>query len=333
MAPFPELPEELTRLILDNLARDKYALLATSLVSKKLHRPSVHLLYTKIALLLDRPCALLLRTLSERPDLALCVYSVIVYRSKDDDNFFLALDQVLRHASELRTLTIRARCCEVLSQRPDIIELKCAKPCTRRSGATRWMRANMSAPLSPRAFSQALFPVWNSLQRLRLQITAGNQVWQGHDGTRLSCYGFCKLIDLDVSASFLFSDAAPTPARDGVYKLLPPSIISLRVEFDQHMGFLRHPVAIRNKTDAGLLHSTEPSTYFWLEEILTSASSTLCHLRHVDICERPIRSYGGYTNIDWKPSQHLENICLQSGIVLHASLRKWQPGRHWCRTR
>lgn len=112
MALLSSLPEELTSLILVNLAEDKHALLAISQVSKKLYRVSAPLLFTKLALRPDTPdCELLLRTFDGRPDLALCVQSIRAYWEKDDDRFFLVFDQVLRRALRLRQLTIQAHYC------------------------------------------------------------------------------------------------------------------------------------------------------------------------------------------------------------------------------
>lgn len=197
----------------------------------------------------------------------------------------------------------------------------------------------MNASLSPRAFSQALMPVWDSLRKL--QITALGQKWPGHDGRRLSCRQFLKLVELDVPASFSFHDPAPTSTRDGVYKLLPLSIVSLRIEFEPDMGFLRDRAMVKRDMEVESLHFAERVTYFWLEEILVCTSSTFCDLRRVDVCERrDCRKV--HTITDWKTPHHLEHLCLHLGIVLHASIRMRQPPRThhqpprihpWCGTR
>lgn len=209
----------------------------------------------------------------------------------------------LRRLVSLRPKTLKSRC-ELSS---------CADRTIPDDIFADFTDADVSTPLSPRSWLRALKPVQDSLKKL--QITCVDGPWKGHDGSRLSCRQFGRLTELEVSDLCFFPEKDPTPERDGVFELLPPSLVSLRIIFeDMHVGFLRRQARHIEDIDC---HFAERSIYHWLEEIVNHKSAAFPSLSRVNILERPC----GDTNVDWQTPVELKHLLLRYGVELKVLIR------------
>lgn len=87
--------------------------------------------------------------------------------------------------------------------------------------------ALISVPLSPISILPTLAPISQTLVKLDL-FTSG-QEWSGHDGTRLDLTSFTKMRLLYASAELFVAPHVLGVSRDGLFKLLPPSLRNFRV--------------------------------------------------------------------------------------------------------
>lgn len=92
---------------------------------------------------------------------------------------------------------------------------------------TRANPVRIAYVLSPQSFMPALNLLSQSLTSLVIHSTG--QVWDKYDGTRLDFSSFPILKELHVSPLCFFSPLSLGFSRDGLYKLLPPSLEQLTV--------------------------------------------------------------------------------------------------------
>jgi hypothetical protein len=85
----------------------------------------------------------------------------------------------------------------------------------------------LSTALSPESISRALSPTKSSLRHLEL-IDNGCQ-WPGHDETKMDLGDFKSLTKIDVPSTCFFKNFTYGVKREGMYALLPPSLVELRV--------------------------------------------------------------------------------------------------------
>lgn len=126
----------------------------------------------------------------------------------------------------------------------------------------------------------------------------------------------------------VFRVADPAPERDGVYKLLPPSLVSLQILFGLDIGFLRQPgidhvgrneLIFDEHMNEQDLHHAECSTYHWLEEILDHKGAALPVLSRIQIIERACPWH--WPHIDWQPPAELINMLLHHGVGMKALIK------------
>jgi hypothetical protein len=81
---------------------------------------------------------------------------------------------------------------------------------------------------APAEIGRSLEPVQATLARLTFQRAPRVQ-WPGYDGTRMNLRHFTSLRMLHCPAECLFATPEPSPSRQGLYELLPPTLHELRV--------------------------------------------------------------------------------------------------------
>lgn len=85
----------------------------------------------------------------------------------------------------------------------------------------------LSTALSPASISRALAPTKHSLKYLEL-IDNGCE-WPGHDQTQMELSDFESLIKIHVPSTCFFKTYTYGGKREGMYALLPPSLVELQV--------------------------------------------------------------------------------------------------------
>ncbi|KAF2672280.1 hypothetical protein BT63DRAFT_422769, partial [Microthyrium microscopicum] len=88
-------------------------------------------------------------------------------------------------------------------------------------------RPAMTDVLSPRQIATSLESTTLTLKELKL--SGPLQYWPRTDGTRLNLTSFKLLKRVDVPHFLFFNSPGPSPDRDGLYKLLPPSVEHIEV--------------------------------------------------------------------------------------------------------
>ncbi|KAL9046053.1 MAG: hypothetical protein Q9214_001017 [Letrouitia sp. 1 TL-2023] len=118
----------------------------------------------------------------------------------------------------------------------------------------------MNGPLSPAAVSRTFGPIKSTLREL--QLTSGGMFWPSHDQTRLDVSDFVALRVLQVPCNCLFPPESES--RNGVYKLLPKSLQTLK-----------------NFTSAKM----DKDEFDWLVELALNKETQLPEIEHVILSE------------------------------------------------
>jgi len=85
----------------------------------------------------------------------------------------------------------------------------------------------MDNTLAPAAISECFASTKHSLQEL--ELIDRDVHWGGHDGSQMSLHGFRCLRKVNIPAVCFFGTNTLGSDRNGLYKLLPSSLVELQV--------------------------------------------------------------------------------------------------------
>ena len=138
----------------------------------------------------------------------------------------------------------------------------------------------------PSDVTKALKPVQDTLKVLNI---TGPAISPAGDTSRLDLSAFTRLEKVDVISNFFFTDDNADDARDGLYKLLPQSLLDLRVSF---------PSIFPSRTECLLIFKPQmifiipaqvvtlsPATLNWLSELAVNKAACFPNLRNVFLGE------------------------------------------------
>ncbi|KAF2840596.1 hypothetical protein M501DRAFT_1001582 [Patellaria atrata CBS 101060] len=115
---------------------------------------------------------------------------------------------------------------EILAHTGKLQELFCRVPGRMGSNPYSSISGLMNS-LSPAGVTATLTPIRHSLRHLCL--LGDNYRWVNHDGSRLDLRDFLSLQKVEVASSLMFDPSIPSDHREGVCRLLPPTIKSFTV--------------------------------------------------------------------------------------------------------
>lgn len=139
-----------------------------------------------------------------------------------------APDSKLKHLKFVGSQISRQNLSSLIVASPLLATLVCRTPFDEPSRKGVYPgSAFISVPLSPISILPTLAPISQTL--VKLDLSTYGQEWSGHDGTRLDLTSFTKMRHLCASAELLVAPHALGVSRDGLFKLLPPSLRNFRV--------------------------------------------------------------------------------------------------------
>ena len=146
-------------------------------------------------------------------------------------------------------------------------------------------RVNMATPLSPSRIGVSIQAVRNTLISLRI-LEDSCTSWPGHDGTRLDLTSFTALQTLSVPSHLLFPGKSPNhPSRNGLYKLLGPSIREIHITFDYD-----HYLLYNGDEDWKAFHNrgedVDEARYEWMVELAEHKANATSDLIWIKIREQ-----------------------------------------------
>ncbi|KAE8453955.1 hypothetical protein EG329_007731 [Mollisiaceae sp. DMI_Dod_QoI] len=104
-----------------------------------------------------------------------------------------------------------------------------------RAGKLEVLQLRCGVHYWPLRFGQSLAPAHHTLRSLTI---TGRGMYIGMDDSRLDLSGFQMLQKVDVFSFLFFSSFRANKARDGLYRLLPQSLLELRIEFPPNTGLI-----------------------------------------------------------------------------------------------
>ena len=165
--------------------------------------------------------------------------------------------------------------------------------------------------------------------------------YDGHDGTRLDLSAFAALKNVNLPSDVFFASPIPSASenRSGIWKLLPPSLQSLKVWFDHDQNFLYTPSELDSVFHASKVRTfdtrdlpKDSDRYYWLQELATYNPSHFPHLARVEIEERRLNSFSR-RDIDqdplkmctWRVTAALKSAFDEAAIELRVRVRIPKP--------
>ena len=115
---------------------------------------------------------------------------------------------------------------EILTWPKALRQLRCTIPGQDNPGRFGVAKRLLST-LSPESISRTLFPVKDTLKELELVDSTCE--WPGHDETKMDLSDFKALARVWVPSTCFFKNFTYGVKREGMYMLLPPALVDLRV--------------------------------------------------------------------------------------------------------
>ncbi|CZR65780.1 uncharacterized protein PAC_15680 [Phialocephala subalpina] len=177
---------------------------------------------------------------------------------KEDEQPPIQSSNSLQHL-KFRGCQIRSQTLsKILSSANSLQTLSCTAPL--HGTITKSMLAgeiSIAAKFSPEKILRCLMLVSRTL--VNLGMHTNGQEWAGHDETRLNLSEFTALRSISASAEIFLPPLLLGISRDGLYRLLPPSLRNLKVSV---IAQLQCPSILRLLT---LLTNQRTSVHFWIQ--------------------------------------------------------------------
>ena len=146
-------------------------------------------------------------------------------------------------------------------------------------------KAKMARLLSPSKITNAIQPVQTTLTSLYISENSHTS-WPNHDRTRLDLSSFTALQLLSVPSHLIFPQKLPRPpSRNGLYRLLPPSLHELSITFEYD-----HCVLYNGDQSWKAFHNrgedVDEERYAWLLEIAEYKENATPGLKKIAMWEK-----------------------------------------------
>ncbi|KUJ11250.1 uncharacterized protein LY89DRAFT_739445 [Mollisia scopiformis] len=238
------------------------------------------------------------------------------------DDFHPSQLQVLKlYAGQIRCRTLQ----RIVGSSPSLHTLDCRSPLYGPSQKNViWGSAFIATELSPLLVLSTLLSASQTL--VTLNLTTNSQEWQGHDGTRLDLVRFRALKHISASAKLFVAPLSLGITRGGLFRLLPPSLITLQLKFRFSIGILYATQSQRIDL-AGyqrLLDQTlDPSVYEWILELAQHKRDFFPNLESVRMVELILerRLVHLFSSEDWVLPARFEQAFNEAGTTLKVSVR------------
>ncbi|KAF2174978.1 hypothetical protein K469DRAFT_684821 [Zopfia rhizophila CBS 207.26] len=167
----------------------------------------------------------------------------------------------------------------------------------------------------------------------KLTLFTKEQIWDKHDGTRLDLSSFLELKEVTISAMCVVAPLPDKLSRQGLYKLLPTAIESLKLHFPFNVGVFYSTAegkVITGEYNAFGVKSMDVSEYKWISELALHKSGSLRDLKEVSLLEdTSARGKEVFDCEEWKKWKQpyslkceFEKACIQLFVSLRTNKKE-----------
>ena len=180
----------------------------------------------------------------------------------------------------------------------------------------------MESPLSPSKVTESIQPAQATLVSLKIFEDAHTR-WRSHDGTRLNLASFTALQVLKIPSHLVFPKKLPSPpSRNGLYRLLPASLLSIDITFDYD-----HCLLYNGDQGWKVFHNrgedVDEERYAWLVELVVHKADATPKLMRIRMREN--WKFGCRTKqaqFPWRTPQKLRDLLEEKGIESDIWMRR-----------